>query len=47
MDMINQDVSKKTNKIQVVFCFFNILGLVFCIEKSQEPKINLAFLLIS
>ena len=34
MGMINQDV-KIT---QVVFCFFNILGLVFCIDKSQTQK---------
>jgi len=36
MDMINQDIKKTKNSS--CFCFFNILGLVFCIEKSQKPK---------
>ena len=33
----------RCKKTQVVFCFFNILGLVFCIEKSQTQKQNWVF----
>ena len=40
-------IKKNKQNSSCFLFFFNILGLVFCIEKSQEPKINLAFLLIS
>jgi hypothetical protein len=46
MDMINQDVSKKQTKLKL-FCFFQHFRFGFCIEKSQKPKINLEFLLLS
>ena len=37
MDMINQDL-KKQKKLKFFFCFFSILGLVFCIETYQKSK---------
>ena len=39
-------MSKKQTKLKL-FCFFQHFRFGFCIEKSQKPKINLEFLLLS